>query len=81
MTEETVSDALARITREAFAESLYHSATRPSLFKIDKAGRLMLRRDPWLKRVLRGVRRRARNAWWALHDRVPDEETYSEWWL
>lgn len=71
---------LRRITREAMIDSLYKSVMRPSPFKIEN-GRLYLRRDPWLRRVLRGVRRRARNAWWALRGRVPDEETYSEWWL
>ena len=71
--------ALNRITREAMIGSLYESITRPSPFKIEN-GRLYLRRDPWLRRVLRGVRRRARNVWWAIRDRVPDEETYWEWW-
>jgi hypothetical protein len=41
----------------------------------------VLRRAPWLKRVFFYMRRRARNAWWALRDRVPDEETWLEWWL
>ena len=73
-------DELARITRKALVHSMYYSATRPSPFKFER-GRLILRRDPWLARVVRDVRRRVRNAWWALRDRVPDDETYSEWWI
>lgn len=78
MTHKSIYDELARITREAFVDSLYRSIMRPSPFEFSE-GRLMLRRQPWWRRVSYVARRRVRNAWWALRDRLPDEENWTEW--
>jgi hypothetical protein len=76
---------LARITRQAFVRSIGDSVLRESPL-IKQFGGLprMLHPPTRAERLAMRYRRArvyARNVWWALRGKTPDEDTYSDWWL
>lgn len=78
------SDELARVTRKAFVQAMYDDVARESALvkKFGGLPRILRPRTRWERLVIRFRRARiyARNVWWALRGKKPDEETYSDWW-